>query len=311
VLLSVVIPCFNEELVLGHLRDELLRHLEALGVDWEVVLVDDGSGDGTLAGLRELAASDRRFRYTALSRNFGKEAAMSAGLTAARGDAVVIMDADLQHPPALLAQMLPLLDQGFDQVIARRDRTGESRLRAALSRTYYRAVNRLIDITLVDGTGDFRLLSRRTVDALLAMPESNRFSKGLFAWVGFDTVTVSYTNKERAAGESKWRYRDLLNYAIDSVLSFNTRPLRLGIYLGAVLAGLSLLYALWVTADALISGTDQPGYVTTIVAVIGFGGLQILLLGVMGEYLGRIYLEAKGRPIFLVKESSDDRPDPL
>lgn len=306
-LLTVVIPCFNEELVLGHLRDELLRHLDALEVAWEVVLVDDGSADRTLDVMRELAAADPRFRYVSLSRNFGKESAMSAGLAAARGDAVVIMDADLQHPPALLAQMLPLLEQGFDQVVARRDRTGESRVRAGLSRLYYRAVNRLVDITLVDGTGDFRLLSRRTVDALLAMPEANRFSKGLFAWVGFDTVTVSYTNVARSAGESKWRYRDLLNYAIDSVLSFNTRPLRMGIYLGAVLAGLSALYAVWITIDALLAGTDQPGYVTTIVAIVGFGGLQILLLGVMGEYLGRIYLEAKGRPLYLVKESSEDR----
>jgi glycosyltransferase involved in cell wall biosynthesis len=303
--LSVVVPCFNEEAVLGQLLEELTRSLGALDVDYEVIFVDDGSRDGTLRILRDAARRDPRFRYMALSRNFGKESAMLAGLSQAAGDAVAILDADLQHPPELLATMLPYLSQGYDQVVARRNRTGDAKVRTTVSRTYYRLINRLVEVDLQDGVGDFRVLSRTAARALLTLGEYNRFSKGLFSWIGFDTAIVDYENAPRGAGESKWRLRDLMNYGIDSVLSFNTRPLRMAIHFGAFVAALSFLYAGWVVLDALVSGNSVPGYVTTICAVVGFGGLQMILLGVVGEYMGRIYAETKARPHFLIKESSD------
>lgn len=303
--LSVVVPCYNEEDVLSSLVEALRQELPSLSDDFEVVLVDDGSRDSTLEILRQVHAEDPRFRYLALSRNFGKEAAMLAGLSQAKGDAVAIMDADLQHPPHLLAQMLPLLDEGYEQVVARRTRTGDARMRTFVSRLYYRVFNKLIDVQLEDGAGDYRVLSRNAVRALLALGESNRFSKGLFSWIGFKTAHIDYENVARGAGETKWRMRDLLNYGIDGVLSFNSKPLRLSIWFGTFVSFVAFAYALWVLGDAIIHGNSAPGYVTTICAVVGFGGVQMILLGVIGEYLGRIYLEVKRRPHFLLKESSD------
>lgn len=303
--LSVVIPCYNEEDVLEALVATLRVELAATTEDFEVLLVDDGSADGTLELMRSAYAEDPRFRYLALSRNFGKESAMLAGLSQARGDAVAIMDADLQHPPHLLAQMLPLLDQGYEQVVARRTRTGDAVVRTMLSRVYYKVIDRLVEVKLEDGVGDFRVLSRTAVRALLSLGEYNRFSKGLFAWIGFPTATVDYENVARESGATKWRTRDLLDYGIDGVLSFNTRPLRLAIYLGALFAAVAVLYALWVLTDAVLFGNPVPGYVTLITAIAGFGGMQMMLLGVIGEYLGRIYAETKRRPHFLLRESSE------
>lgn len=309
--ISVVVPCYNEEAVLGRLLDVLSAELGAITADYEVILVDDGSRDGTLGMLRAAALRDTRIRYLALSRNFGKEAAMLAGLSQANGEAVAILDADLQHPPRLIAEMLPYLNQGYDQVVARRSREGDAVVRTFVSRLYYRIVNRLVDVHLEDGVGDFRILSRTAVRALLALGEVNRFSKGLFAWIGFNTATVDYQNVARAAGDSKWRLRDLLNYGIDSVLSFNTKPLRLAIHLGALTSSIACVYALWVLISAVLHGNSAPGYVTLICAVVCFGGLQMILLGVIGEYMGRIYAETKARPHFLVKESSDGSTTPV
>ena len=303
--LSVVVPCYNEEAVLPGLVDALRRELAAITEDFEVVLVDAGSRDGTLPLMREVARSDPRFRYLALSRNFGKESAMLAGLSQSRGEAVAIVDADLQHPPELLARMVPLLGNGYEQVVARRTRSGDAPTRTLLSRLYYRLINRMIDVKLEDGVGDFRVLSRMAVRALLTLGEYNRFSKGLFSWIGFETAVVDYENVSRGAGDTKWRLRDLVNYGIDGVLSFNSRPLRLAIYLGALVSAIAFVYALWVLGDALLHGNPVPGYVTTICTVVGFGGVQMILLGVIGEYLGRIYLEAKRRPHFLLRESSE------
>lgn len=305
VLLSVVVPCFNEEQVVDRLVAELTATLVAITAHFEIILVDDGSQDGTLERLRALAGRDRRVRYVSLSRNFGKESAMLAGLSEAHGDAVAIMDADLQHPPELLATMLPLIEQGYDQVVARRNRTGDAAVRSVVSRLYYKGINRLVDVHLEDGVGDFRVLSRQALRALLSLGETNRFSKGLFSWIGFRTATVSYENAPRAAGETKWRMRDLVNYGVDSIVSFNPRPLRMAIHLGALVSSLAFAYALVIFVTGLVSGNDQPGYVTIICAVIGFGGLQMILMGIMGEYLGRIYMETKARPHFLVQESSD------
>ena len=304
--LSVVVPCFNEEESLPRLVEVLEEELSALTPRFEVILVDDGSRDRTLPMLREVSREHPRFRYLSLSRNFGKESAMLAGLSHARGDRVAILDADLQHPPHLLAEMLPLLDSGdYSQVVARRTRTNDPIVRTALSRTYYKMMNRLVDVDLQDGVGDFRVLDRRAVRALLTLGETNRFSKGLFAWIGFPTAVVDYENVSREAGATKWSMRNLFNYGIDGVVSFNYRPLRMSIWLGILVTAVAVGYALWVLQDAIRHGNSVPGYVTTICAVTALGGVQLIVLGVIGEYLGRIYAETKQRPLFLLKESSE------
>ncbi|EID53775.1 glycosyltransferase family 2 protein [Saccharomonospora xinjiangensis] len=302
--LSVIVPCYNEETCLPRLRAALLHVLPPLTDEFEIILIDDGSTDGTLEMLRAMSRSDPRFRYLSLSRNFGKEAAMLAGLRHAAGDLVAILDADLQHPPELLGDMVALIDKGYDQVVAKRTRTGDGHVRTAASRAYYRMMNRLVDVELTDGVGDFRLLSRRAVDALLSLEERNRFSKGLFSWIGFDTAVVDYENVARTDGASKWSLRSLLNYGIDGILSFNHQPLRLAVYLGALCTAAAFGYAMWLVISALLHGTTAPGYVTIMCGIIGFGGMQLLLVGVLGEYLGRIYHETKHRPHFLLKETS-------
>lgn len=303
-MLSVIVPCFNEEATLDALAKALLTTLPTAADDFEVILVDDGSSDSTAQRIRVLAEHDSRFRYVIFSRNFGKEAAMLAGLRRAVGDAVAIMDADLQHPPELLKDMVLHLNQGYDQVVACRTRTGDARTRTFASRVYYRLINRIVDVPMQDGVGDFRVLSRKATDALLSLGEYNRFSKGLFSWVGFATMEVSYENVARYAGETKWSMRKLLNYGIDGIISFNSRPLRLAIHLGLLFVLLAFVYALWVVIDAIVSGVSVPGYATLICAIIAFGGMQMILLGVVGEYLGRIYLETKGRPHYITKEEN-------
>lgn len=306
--LSIVVPCYNEEAVIELFDARIRETLNTLPVEYELCYVDDGSHDGTLGRLRALAEHRAEStRYVSFSRNFGKEAGILAGLKEATGDAVVVMDADLQHPPELIGRMLELFRAGHDQIIARRTREGDKPLRTAVSRLYYRMINKWVDVELTDGVGDFRLLSRRAVDALLSMPEYNRFSKGLFSWIGFDTVTFDYRNAAREAGETKWRFGALVNYGMDGLISFNNRPLRLAIYLGMALASIAAVYAVIVTVMAMIEGPDVPGYVTLMVAVVGLGGLQMLMLGLIGEYIGRIYYETKRRPHFLVKETNAPR----
>lgn len=304
--LSVVVPCFNEQgtLVELHARlGEVAADLE-IGDDLEVVLVDDGSTDDTLQVARELAATDPRVVVLRLSRNFGKEAAMLAGLRQARGATVALMDGDLQHPPELLASMYTLLrTTDVEQVVARRDRADDPFVRAQLSRLYYRLVNGLIEtVRIQDGVGDFRIMSRQVLDALLALPERNRFSKGLFSWVGFPTGTVSYRNVQRGSGRSGWTLRSLLNYGIDGALAFNTRPLRLLMHLGGWAVVAALAYLVWLLVGYLLHGVTQPGYITTIAVITGLSGVQLLAVGVMGEYVGRIYQEVKARPSYLVHE---------
>ncbi|WP_413753593.1 glycosyltransferase [Streptomyces sp. R-74717] len=302
---SIVVPCFNEDEVIEAFHHALISALEPTRRTFEICYVDDGSSDRTRARIGSLATADRRVRYTSFSRNFGKEAAMLAGLRMSRGEAVVLMDADLQHPPELLPRMLELRRRGYDQVVARRDRTGEGALRTFLSAAYYRAMGRCMDVEVVDGEGDFRLLSRTAVDAVLALPETNRFSKGIFSWVGFDTVSFTYQNIQRAAGSSKWGSRHLLNYGIDGLISFNSRPLRLAIHVGLALALAALGYALWIIADVVLHGVAVPGYTTLLTAVVALGGIQLATLGIIGEYVGRIYSESKRRPHYVVRETNE------
>jgi glycosyltransferase involved in cell wall biosynthesis len=309
-LISIVVPCYNEEDVIGRFHDQVQKVAEELlplGHDMEFVYVDDGSRDRTLVLLEQLAHRDSRVRYVSFSRNFGKEAALLAGLRHASGDSVVVMDADLQHPPELIKRMVDLRGQGYDQVIARRTRSGDRITRTVTARLYYRLINRLVDVELVDGVGDFRLLSRRVVDAVLALTEYNRFSKGLFAWVGFPSTTFEYENAVREHGRSSWNFRSLLNYGLDGLLSFNNRPLRAALYLGMGLLLCAGLYTAWIVGAALVNGVETPGYVTIITAVTALAGVQMVMLGVIGEYTGRIYYEVKGRPHFLVKATNVKR----
>ncbi|WP_155059838.1 glycosyltransferase family 2 protein [Streptomyces blattellae] len=309
-LISIVAPCYNEEDVIARFHDaaqKIAEELLPLGHDMEFVYVDDGSGDRTLGELQRLAELDARVRYVSFSRNFGKEAALLAGLRHASGDAVIVMDADLQHPPELIHRMVELHAQGHDQVIAKRTRTGDRFTRTVTARLYYRLINRLVDVELVDGVGDFRLLSRRVVDAILDLTEYNRFSKGLFAWVGFPSTTFEYDNATRAHGSSSWNFRSLLNYGLDGLLSFNNRPLRAALHLGMALLLCTGLYTAWIVGAALINGVETPGYVTIITAVTAAAAMQMIMLGIIGEYTGRIYYEVKGRPHFLVKATNVKR----
>jgi glycosyltransferase involved in cell wall biosynthesis len=306
--LSVVVPCFNEEDVVPLLYDEVVRETDRVVEEWELVLVDDGSRDETLAQCRKLAASDPRVVYVSLTRNFGKESALLAGLAAATGDAVIIMDADLQHPPQLIPELVEMYKAGHDQVVTRRSRAGDPPLKKLVSRSYYGVVKRLMDVRIEDGTGDFRLLSRRAVTALLSMPEANRFSKGLFSWIGYEGPTVHYVDAARSAGESKWSMRQLLNYGVDGVIAFNVKPLRMLVWTGLIVLTLSMTYIGVVIVAVIVRGVDAPGYVTLITAVLGLGGLQLVGLGVLGEYVGRIYLEVKRRPHYLVRDTNLGAP---
>ncbi|MER5884683.1 glycosyltransferase family 2 protein [Streptomyces sp. NPDC001941] len=307
-LISIVVPCFNEEEIIGRFHERVTSELDLLGEEFELVYVDDGSRDRTLPVLQEIADRDPRTRYVSFSRNFGKEAAMLAGLAHAGGDAVVLMDADLQHPPELVRRMLRLHREGHDQVVARRTRTGDRVTRTLAARAYYRMINRLVEVELVDGVGDFRLLSRRAVDAVLSLTEYNRFSKGLFAWVGFPTTTFEYENAAREQGRSKWSFGKLLNYGLDGLISFNDKPLRAALYLGFLLLSVAAAYAAWIVGVALVNGVDTPGYVTLLVTVTALAGVQMVMLGVVGEYVGRIYYEVKRRPHFLVKATNAKVP---
>jgi polyisoprenyl-phosphate glycosyltransferase len=305
--LSLVVPCYNEVEVITRFHQALSRELAGTGRPYEVVYVDDGSSDGTLEALVGLAATDESVRYLSFSRNFGKESAMLAGLRYATGDAVVIMDADLQHPPELIGRMLEEYERGFDQVIARRNRTGDPATRTLFSRAYYWLINKWADVELMDGVGDFRLLSRRAVDGLLELNEYNRFSKGLFAWIGFESILFEYDNvKAPADRKSRWTFRRLFEYGLDGLLSFNNKPLRAAIYVGLVLTAVAAGYAVWVLVAALLNGVDMPGYVTLIAAITGLGGLQMVMLGLIGEYIGRIYYETKKRPHYLLKQTNMD-----
>lgn len=305
--LSIIVPCYNEansiRLFNGAVMAQL-RRLDTEKYDYELIYVNDGSRDQTLNLILEFAEENRRIKYLSFSRNFGKEAAMLAGLEHADGDCAVIMDADLQHPPAMIHRMLEKYEEGYDQVIGKRDRSGDPPKSAFFARTYYRIVNRMIDVQLVDGAGDFRLLSRKTIDAVLSLKETNRFSKGIFSWVGFNQTYLEYENRQRTADESRWSFKRLLRYGVDGIVSFNMQPLRSCVYLGGSLLVISMIYLLYLFVRILIYGIDVPGYFTTITLISVLGGVQLISLGIIGEYVGRIYAEVKKRPLYILSDSN-------
>lgn len=302
--LSIVVPCFQEEQVLENFYIETTNVLKRETFQYELIFINDGSTDRTLEIIKEMASKDSHVRFASFSRNFGKEAAMLAGLSYSDGDATLIMDADLQHPPALIPQLVEGFLEGYDQVIALRTREGDSFYRTFITRMYYRLINKFVEVELMDGGGDFRLLSRRAVRSLLQLKEYNRFSKGLFSWIGFKEKIVRYENVTRQDGESKWTFPMLLNYGIDGVISFNNKPLRAAIYLGILITAIAILYVLVSFVKNLVYGIDVPGYFTTISAVLLLGGIQLMFLGIIGEYIGRIYYEAKSRPHYIIEEDN-------
>ncbi|WP_404404992.1 glycosyltransferase family 2 protein [Jeotgalibacillus malaysiensis] len=302
--LSIVVPCYNEEATVQKFYDETKQWVAKIQAAVEYVFVDDGSRDRTLPILKDMAELDSDVHYISFSRNFGKEAAILAGFQYAKGDAVVLIDADLQHPPSLIPMMWKHFEEGYDQVIAKRNRTGEKFVRKRLTNVYYKLVNRLVEVEITDGVGDFRLLSRQALDALLSLSEYNRFSKGLFSWIGFHEKMIEYENQVRVEGASKWSFASLLNYGMDGILSFNNKPLRIAIYSGIGITLFGFIYILITLVNYFLNGVDTPGYFTTISAIILLGGIQLLFLGIIGEYIGRIYFETKRRPQYLVKEKN-------
>lgn len=303
-LLSVVVPAFNEEAVLAEFHRRVSALFDRLPqYRCEMVFVNDGSRDGTQALIDGLCRSDPRVAGVQLSRNFGKEIAITAGLDHAQGDAVAVIDADLQDPPELLTEMLRLWEAGHDMVYARRrHRDGESWLKKATAHAFYRLMNRVSRIDMPADTGDFRLMSRRAVDAVLTLREQHRFMKGLFAWVGFRAVAVEYDRDPRAAGSTKFNYWRLWNLALEGITSFTIAPLKLASYMGLTTAALAFLYGLWIIVKTLVFGEVVQGFPTLMVTVLFLGGVQLFFTGVLGEYLGRVFDESKGRPLYFTQQ---------
>ncbi|MCL4767594.1 MAG: glycosyltransferase family 2 protein [Hyphomicrobiaceae bacterium] len=301
-LISVVIPVLDESQGLQPLLARLTPVLERIGA-WEIVFVDDGSADGTLDMIRAAHQSDPRVRAVALSRNFGKEIAIAAGLRYARGDAVVIMDADLQHPPEVIEVFEAKWRAGYQVVYGERlDRASAGTVRRLLSRAFYRTFNALSKCDIPEGAGDFRLLDRRAVDAMNSLGERSRFNKGLFSWIGFRSIGVPYVVADRLHGPSRWRLRALVRFALDGLTSFTTIPLRIWSLLGLALSLTAFASALVYLVRTLLFGVDVPGFPSLIISVMIFSGVQLISLGVIGEYLGRVYEEVKARPLFIVAE---------
>lgn len=303
--LSVVIPMYNESEGLSTLFGRLLPILESTGCLWEIICIDDGSRDDTAARLKEWHIRDPRIKLLQLSRNFGKESALTAGLHHAFGQAVIPMDADLQDPPELIPQMIEKWREGYKVVLAtRRTRHGDSLLKRWSALAYYKMMSKTLSIRLPQNTGDFRLMDQRVVEVVRLLPERTRFMKGLFAWVGFRTTHIYFDREARAVGSAKISWRALWRLAKDGVFSFTTLPLRLTTYAGAMISLVALGYASWLVIRTMIHGVELPGYASIMVAILGLGGIQLLSLGIVGEYIGRIYRETKHRPLFIVEEKT-------
>ena len=304
--LSVVIPFYNEENMIQKMYDELVKEINQITkAEFEIIFINDGSKDRTFERMLAIAAGDSRVKYISFSRNFGKEAGTIAGLEFATGEAVILMDGDLQHPPAMLPQMIEAYEQGYDVVSARRTRTGEKPHRTFLAKHFYKLANKMMDIELMDGVSEFRLFSRKVVNAIISMQEYNRFSKGIFAWIGFNEKVIEYENQVRTVGETKYSLKFSLNYAIQGILSFNDKPLRMCINFGLFCLLISLVYVLWTFIQYLVEPNSLvSGYFTTIFSVVLFGGIQLISIGVLGEYIGKIYYEVKKRPHYLVDQTN-------
>jgi len=302
-LISIIVPAFNESAVIRKFHGRLNNALTNIEHEIEIVYVNDGSTDDTLDLLEDLQASDKRIGIVNLSRNFGKEIAMSAGLDFVKGDAAVIIDADLQDPPELIPTLVENWEQGYDVVYAQRtERAGESWFKQFTAHSFYRLMNRASDIVVPVDTGDFRILSRRAVDALCKIKEQHRFMKGLFAWIGYKQKAIPYARDARAAGSTSWNYWKLWNFALEGVTSFSIAPLRLAVYLGLLVASFAFTFGLIIITKTLIYGDPVAGYPSLMVVILFLGGVQLLAIGILGEYLGRMFDESKRRPLYFVQD---------
>lgn len=311
-LLSLIVPCYNEQEALPIFYRETVKILhriqDSMACEYELLLVNDGSKDRTLPIMKELAARDDHVIYLSFSRNFGKESAMYAGFCNARGDYVAVMDADMQDPPSLLPKMLEILQTGeYDSVATRRiNREGEPPVRSWFARRFYGLINRISDADIVDGARDFRLMTRDMKDAILSMSEYNRFSKGIFGWIGFRTYWLPFENVERVAGETKWSFWKLFKYALDGIISFSQTPLSIASWFGILMTFVSFLFLIIIVVRRLVWGDPVAGWASTICVIIFIGGLQLFCLGIIGQYLAKTYMETKNRPHYIIAETNDE-----
>ena len=302
--LSLIAPCFNEGENVAPFQQAVMEAFRGCSYDYEIIFVNDGSRDATFHNLKKLhAAQECPVKVISLSRNFGKESAIYAGLHHADGEYISLIDADLQQRPEIVRKMVEILDRDdqYDVVAAYQDRRGESKLLSFFKKSFYTIINELANVTLQRDASDFRTFRRSVRDSLLELGEYHRFSKGLFAWVGYDTCFIPYTACERHAGVSKWSFKKLFNYAIDGIIGFSTRPLRIASHLGLYTALIAVLYMVWVIIEKMIWGIDIPGYATTIILTLLLGGMQLLCIGIIGEYVGRTFEQTKNRPIYIAK----------
>ena len=307
--ISIIVPCYNEEDVLEIFYKKITEVSSEINAEFEYIFVDDGSKDKTLEILRKHNKEDSRVRYISLSRNFGKEGAMYAGLEAATGDYVAIMDADLQDPPELLKEMYEtLLTDEYDCVATKRKtRKGEPIIRSILSKLFYKIINKMTSTEIVDGARDYRLMSRKMVDSILKVTEYNRFSKGIFSWVGYRTKWIAYDNVERAAGKTKWNFFKLFTYSVEGITAFTTKPLVMSAFIGMFFCIIAFLMILFIVGKTLIYGDPVSGWPSTICIILFVSGIQLFCLGIIGEYLAKEYMEVKNRPIYLVRETEKDK----
>ncbi|MGF2941910.1 glycosyltransferase family 2 protein [Enterococcus xiangfangensis] len=304
-MISVIVPCFNEEEAIPLFFAEMEKVKKNITHEFEYIFINDGSADKTLEVLRKLARTHHFVRYISFSRNFGKEAALYAGLQAATGELVTVMDVDLQDPPELLPQMVQLIEtKGIDCVGTRRsDRKGEPPIRSFLAKKFYQLINRISETEMVDGARDYRLMTRQMVDAILELTEHNRFSKGLFSWVGFETEYISFENRERTAGETSWSFWKLFNYSIDGIINFSDAPLNIASFVGAFSCMASVIAMVFIIIRALLFGDPTAGWPSLVTIILFIGGIQLLCIGIIGKYIGKIFLETKKRPVYIVKET--------
>lgn len=304
---DLIVPCYNEGEMVDIFFDKASSVVSKIdGYSFSFIFIDDGSKDDTLKKIKALAEKHSNVKYISFSRNFGKEAGMYAGLKASTGDRVAVIDADLQHPPELISDMLRAIDvEGYDSCSARRvSRDGEPKIRSAFARMFYRMINKMSEVEIIDGAVDFRMMTRQMVDAILDMPEVQRFSKGIFCWVGFNTKWIEFKNIERVAGESRWSFWSLFRYAIDGITAFTTFPLRLATIFGSIISISAFIYLIVVLIKTIVCGPDVGGYASTIIIMLFIGGIIIMSLGIIGEYLARLYMESKNRPIFIYKDTN-------
>ena len=300
---SLVAPVLNEEASIGPFYERISIVMERLALSYEVVFVNDGSSDGSLSKMRMLRSQDGRVMIVDLSRNFGKEIALTAGIDFARGSCVIPIDVDLQDPPEVIPRLIEKWKEGFDVVYASRlEREGETVLKKATASAFYRLIGGMTRFPIPKNTGDFRLMNRRTVDALKQLRETNRFMKGLFSWVGFNQTGISYTRERRFAGKTKWNYKNLFNLAIEAITSFSAVPLKIASLLGLVISLFAIGYGLYLILRTLFWGNPVPGYTSLMAVILFLGGIQLISIGIIGEYIGRIYNESKRRPLYLVKD---------